>query len=261
MTKAISFLRLFNASALVAMGSGLVACGGGGAGTEYTQFANGFDFAVKAEVTSEDGKTTVIEVPSKGRVGADFEGSHTIEFKTADGTSMGKKKVKFATGDKRKEGCQEYVNVLGSAAIVEEEIVYGIGGKGTSNMMSGHDFVKVCPRWGFETTKPPEQITVKEGTIGMDRKWLHYIGDGDWVAAIDSLLEKKAQMGDQSRIRAWNIAVAVSKFDKNNPRFKALGPKFVEACHQIVDTFTTGPLAGKAKEDCLKNTKALFPDA
>ncbi len=261
MTNATSFLRFFNASALAVMGASLVACGGGGSGTGYTQFANGFDFAVKAEVTDADGKTTIIEVPAKGRVGADFEGSHSIEFKTADGTSMGKKKIKFATSDKRKEGCQEYVNVLGSAAIVEEEIAYGISMKGASNMMSGHDFVAVCPRWGFETTTPPEQITVKEGTIGMDRKWLHYIGDGDWVAAIDSLLAKEAQMGDQSRIRAWNLAVAVSKFDKNNPRLSALGPKFVQACHKIVDTFTTGPLAGKAKEDCLKNTKAVFPDA
>jgi hypothetical protein len=261
MTNASSFLRFFNASALMVMGASLVACGGGGAGTEYTQFANGFDFAVKAEVTSEDGKTTIIDVPARGRVGADFEGTHTIEFKTADGTSMGKKKLKLTPGDKRKEGCQDYINVLGSAAIVEEEIVYGVGIKGSSNMMSGHDFVKVCPRWGFETTKPPEQITVKEGTVGMDRKWLHYIGDGDWVAAIDSLLAKKKDVGDQSRIRAWNIAVAVSKFDKTNPRLKALGPKFVEACHRMEDMFKTGPMAGKAQADCLKNTKGLFPDA
>lgn len=260
MTRSADFWRRFTASSLALMGVGLVACGGGGA-IAPVQFANGFDFAVKAEVTDADGKTTIVEVPSKGRVGADFEGAHSVEFKTPDGTSMGKKKFKFATSDERKEGCQQYVNVLGSAAIVEEDIVYGVGIKGASKMMSGHDFVRVCPRWGFETTRPPEQITVKEGTVGMDRKWVHYIGEGDWVAAIDSLLATEKDVGDQMRIRAWNIAVAVSKFDKTNPRLAPLGPKFVEACHRMEDMFKTGPMAGKAKADCLKNTKALFPGA
>ena len=81
------------------------------------QFANGFDFAVKAEVTAEGGAVSTVEIPSKSRVGADIEGPVTIEFKTADGTSMAKKKYKISA--------------------------------------------KVCPRWGFETTKPPEAITVK----------------------------------------------------------------------------------------------------
>lgn len=258
MTTFARFSHWFTTSSLAFIGAGLVACGGAGGGDAApVQFANGFDFAVKAEVTDADGKTTIIDVPSKGRVGADFEGPHSVEFKTATGTSMGKKKFKF----ERKEGCQQYVNVLGSAAIVEEDIVYGVGIKGASNMMSGHDFVRVCPRWGFETTRPPDQITVKEGTVGMDRKWLHYIGEGDWVAAIDSLLATEKDVGDQKRIRAWNIAVAVSKFDKTNPRLAPLGPKFVEACHRIDDMFKTGPMAGKAKADCLRNTKALFPDA
>ena len=257
MTVQRTCLRILNASAIVALGIGLVACGGGG--PQYVQFANGFDFAVKAEVTSDGGATTTIEIPSKARVGADLDGPVTIDFKTADGTSMAKKKYKITTKDKRKEGCQEYINVLGSAAILEEEIVYGIGSKGGGTLLSGDDFATVCPRWGFETDKPPEAITVKEGTLGMDRKWLHYVGDGDWVAAIESLLAKEAQVGDQARIRAWNLAVAVHKHDPKNARLAALGPKFVAACHKIVDMFTTGPLAGKAKADCLKNAATLFP--
>jgi|GEM_PF-2918197 len=247
------------AAALVLAGGALGACGE--SGPKYAQFANGFDFAVTAKITDADGETQTLTVPSKGRVGADLEGSYTIEFLTPDGTSMKKKKFKFASGDKRKKGCQEYVNVLGSAAIVEEDIVYGAGIKGGGKLLCGYDHVKVCPRWGFETEKPPEKITVKEGTVGMNRTWLHYIGEGDWVASIDKLLAQKPQMGDQDRIRAWNIAFAVNKFDPDNPRLKAQGPKFVEACHKIVDMFKSGPLAGKAKKDCLKNAKAMFPDA
>jgi hypothetical protein len=139
----------------------------------------------------------------------------TIEFKTADGTSMAKKKYKISA--------------------------------------------KVCPRWGFETTKPPEAITVKEGTVGMDRKWLHYIGDGDWVAAIESLLAQKAQVGDQARIRAWNLAVAVHKVDPKNARLAPLGPKFVAACHEIVDMFTTGPARGEGQVRLPQEREVALP--
>lgn len=226
-----------------------------------TLFVNGFDFAVKVKATAESGDETIIDVPAKGRVPADLAGPYTVEYLHPDGTSMKKLKFKLTTEDKRKPRCIDVINVLGSAAIVEEDIAFGVGIKGRGKMTSGHDFVKMCPRWGFETTEPPKSITVKKGNIGMNLSWMHYMGDGDWVAAIDALLAKEPQMGDQSRIRASNIAFAVNKFDKDNPRLKAQGPKFKAACDTIVDMFTTGPLAGKAKKDCVANTKAMFPDA
>ena len=91
------------------------------------------------------------------------------------------------------------------------------------------------PALGFETTKPPEQITVEQGTVGMNRKWLHYISDGGWVAAIGSVLAKKAAVGDQARIRAWNLARASRRSARSSRR--------------------------RAIADCPDNARALFPDA
>lgn len=243
----------------VVLGAGVSACGKGG--PPYVQFANGFDFAVTAKVTDGSGHTTNLEIPAHGRVGADLEGENTIEFLTSSGASMEHRKYTFAKGDKRKKGCQEYVNVLGSAAILEEDIVYGVGLKGGGELLSGNRQAKVCPRWGFETKQPPAAVSVKGGasTVGMNLTWIHYLGEGDWLASVQTLLDRPPQRGDQDRILAWNIAVAVSKYDPNNPRLTALGPRFKDACHKIVDLFTTGPLAGKAEQDCLRNTQRLFP--
>lgn len=231
-------------------------------GPPYVQFVNGFDFDVTAKITNTSGTTSVV-IPAHGRVGADLSGDNTIELQTATGTVMESKQYTFATGDKRKKHCQEYVNVLGSAAIIEENLAYGVGLDGAGKLFSGNRQIKVCPQWGFETKQPPKNVRVKGGnsTVGTNVKWLHYIGEGDWLSSIDTLLAKPPKYGDQDRILAWNLAVAVSKYDPSNPRLAALGPRFKAACHNIVDAFTTGPLAGKAEQDCLSNTLRLFPGA
>jgi hypothetical protein len=241
----------------------LAACGSGSdtAQPPYVQFTNGFEFAVTAKITSSGGKTTELQLPARGRVGVDLAGEHTIELISASGVSMQTKTYEFAPRDKRKKRCLEIVNVLGSAAIVEEEIVYGAGGPGRVTLLGGDHHAKVCPRWGFETDAPPTSVKVDKYTPGIDLSWLHYAGDGDWHTTILTLLAKTPEMGDQDRIKAWNLAVAIHKFDPQNPRLAPLGPKFVQACHTIVDMFTTGPMAGKATKDCLANARALFPDA
>jgi len=237
---------------------GFMATGCGGEKEDYIQFANGFEFDVTAEITDESGGTQILVIPAKGRVGADLTGKATIEF-TSPKSSMKKKKYKFATKEDRKEGCFEYVNVLGSAAIVEEDLSFGVGIKSPDKLLLGRGHTKVCPRWGFETSERPESITVKEGTVGMNLTWLHYSGDGDWHASIEKLLSLPPAADDSHRIRAWNLAVAISKHDPDNARLEPLGPSFKAACGKIQDFFTTGPLAGKAEADCLRNTKGLFP--
>ncbi len=231
----------------------------GKSGPPYVQFANGLDFAVTAKVTTSSGKTETIEIPAHGLVGADLEGDNTIELLAPNGTVMESKKYTFASGDQRKKRCQEYVNVLGSAAIVEEDVVYGVGIKGGGQLLAGQRHAKVCPRWGFETKQPPTAVSVEGNSVGVNLTWLHYVGDGDWVASVQTLLDKPPQPGDQDRIIAWNLAVAVWKHDPKNPRLAPLGPRFEDACHKIVDMFTTGPLVGKAEQDCLRNTQRLFP--
>lgn len=251
---------------LIAIIAGLMVVGAGlavwlarrGPSQDFVQLANGFEFPVTVKVTAEGGKESTLTLPPKSRTGADFEGEYTLEFSSPKGV-MQSKKYTFATGDKRKKGCFQYVNVLGSAAIIEEEVVYGVGIKGSNKLLSGEHFVGVCPRWGFETEKPPEAVTVKQGKIGIDLKWLHYIGEGDWHASIGSLLALKPRVGDQPRIKAWNLAVAMSKHDPDNARFKALGPQFKQACTQIIDMFEGTAMAGKAQRDCLANANAVFP--
>jgi hypothetical protein len=127
--------------------------------------------------------------------------------------------------------------------------------------VSGQTLTKVCPTWSFDTKDPPEAISVKDGAIGRNHTWLHYVGDGDWTTSVKLLLAKKPQIGDQARIRAWNIAAAVHRVDPDDASLAALGPEFKAACGRIVDMFTTGPLAGKAQKTCLANAKAVFPAA
>lgn len=233
---------------------------GRGAALDFVQFTNGFEFPVTVKITAnEGGKETTLELPPKSRTGANLEGSHTLVFTGPKG-EMKSQKMKFAAGDARKKGCFEYVNVLGSAAIVEEDVVYGVGIKGGIKLLAGKDHVKVCPRWGFETEKPPEAISVKQDKIGMNLTWLHYVGEGDWHASITTLLARPPHGSDQDRILAWNLAVALSKQDPDNARLKALGPEFKAACGRMVDLFAGTAMAGKAQRDCMANAKSLFPD-
>ena len=214
----------------------------------YVQFVNGFDFYVTAKITNASG-TTSVEIPANGRIGADLAGENTIELRPPNGTAMERQQYTFATRDKRKKRCQEYVNVLGAAAIIKEEIAYGIDINSAGTLLSGNRQVKVCPQWGFETKQPPDNVRVKgRNNYSTTEKWLHYIGEGDWRTSIESLLAKPPNPADQDRIMAWNLAVAVSKDDPNNPRLAALGPQCKAACHKIVDYFTTGPLAGNAEK-------------
>ncbi len=247
----------------ISLGMGLLVAlagmGGCKSKDQYVQFANGFEFDVTAKLDCESGGEQTITVPAKSRVGAELSGKCEIEFESPEG-SMSKKNYTFEEPGERKDGCFEYVNILGSAAIVEEDMAYGIGIKSGDNLIMGREHVKVCPRWGFDET-PPESIAVEEGTMGMNKTWIHYDGDGDWHATIERLLSLEPPADDSYRIRAWNLAVAVSKHDPKNERLQALGPKFKAACAIIPDFFAGGPMAGKAEKDCLANAKALFPDA
>ncbi len=232
---------------------GLAACGGR---SDYVQFANGFDFEVTAKATSAEGKEQTIVIPAKGRVGAGLSGEYTVEFSSPTGV-IKEKKFKFTEAKEQKDGCFQYVNVMGSAAIIESDIAYGIDIQQPDRLHMGNWFSKICPRWGFDEV-PPESVTVEGNTLGLSKSWIHYEGEGDWVAAIDKLLAQKPMMGDQDRIMAWNIAFTVNKHDPNNARLAEQGPKFLAACDRIDDMFKTGPLAGKARTDCIANTKALF---
>ncbi len=223
----------------------------------YVQFVNGFEFEVQAKLTDASGKETTITVPAKGRVGAELSGAYKAEFIGPKG-EITKGSFKIAESKDRKKRCFEYVNVMGSAALIESDIAYGIDIAGSDNLVMGNLHTKVCPRFGLETKEPPEAVTVKDGDLGASLTWLHYQGEGDWHASITHLLSLPPAIDDSYRIQAWNIAFTVSKQDPGNARLAELGPSFLAACNTMQDMFVGTTMEGDGRRKCIKNTQALF---
>lgn len=196
----------------------------------YVQLVNGFDFPVTAKVKTEDGPEQVINIPAHGRVGADFAGSHTVEVSLKDGKFLSKEKVNFGDRGKRKERCQFFYNVLGSAAIIEEEVNYGIGGIPWVKLASGKTKVKLCPTWGFETLQPPEAISVKSDSLGATLKWMHYIDDGGWDTSVAELVKALPRETNKPLIiaQAQQIIRAVRTHDPDNQHLPALEALYKE---------------------------------
>ncbi|MFN3200404.1 MAG: hypothetical protein ACE366_18545 [Bradymonadia bacterium] len=229
-----------------------------GSGVDPIMFTNGFDFPVKAKIVDEGGSESTVEIPAHGRIGADLEGKHTITFSSPEG-KMKAVKYNFKDKSELKDECFYVINILGSASLLADEIAYGSSGLGGNYFYSGRDYFKVCPTWGFETEKPPEAVSVSEDTHGVALTWFHYDGEGDWYATIKKLLAQPPNISDQDRIRAWNLAVAVSKHDPKNERLPTLGPDFKAACEKMIDMFKGGPMEGQMPDKCRRNANALFP--
>ncbi len=213
---------------------GLVVIGGGVAAwlfmkapaKPYIQLVNGFDFPVTATVSSEGSDEQAFEIPAHGRVGADFTGKHTVEVTLKDGKVLSSEKVNF--GERKKERCQFFYNVLGSAAIIEEEVDYGIKGIPSVKLASGQTRIKLCPTWGFETAEPPKAIKAKKGKLYATHKWMHYIGDGGWDTSVAELVRRlpNATNKPQRIARAQRIVRAVRTHDPDNQHLAALQTLF-----------------------------------
>ena len=209
------------------IGAGLAACKSQALDEDYVQFVNGYDFAVTATVTDKAGKQQVFPIPAHGRVGKDFAGKQTVKVTLEGGAVLSDGKIKFGARDKRKERCLFFYNVLGSAAIINEEIVYGIGISPQVYSASGRITTKLCPTWGFETKKPPEAITTKNDSMGATLSWMHYVGDGTWRTSVARLLEglQRTKRPEQSKFQAQRIVGAILTHfpeDENLPAMKTL---------------------------------------
>jgi len=230
-----------------------------GSSVEPVQITNGFDFPVTVHITPEGSSERTLEVPAHGRVGLTAGGSHTIRATTASGEELSNKKYSFDEWGERKKGCVLFVNILGSAYVVSEEVKYGDNGMTpTASSIKGREFAKLCATWGLDVQEPPEAISVeKDYTGGRNLEWMHYRGEGDWHETVRALL--KQETADNSHLaRAWRIAIAVYKHDKDNPRLSGLGPEFKQGCMNATDFTTEGPLAYSNRKKCLKNHGVLF---
>jgi hypothetical protein len=118
-------------------------------------------------------------------------------------------------------------NVLGSAAILKDDINYGVGIKSKSKTTAGGTRVKFCYTWGFETKAPPKAIRVKKYTAGRNHSWMHYDGDGSWHTSLTSLLNNTSWPG-RARARAQKIIRAVLTHDPDNKKLPEMKKLFAQ---------------------------------
>ena len=195
---------------------------------DYVQFVNGFDFAVTATLTDDSDDKQTLQIPAHGKVGADLAGKYRIQVATTSGAAVSDEKVDFGPRGKRgSERCLFFYNILGSAAIVKDDIVYGVGIKSKSKMTCGMIQTKLCPTWGFETKEPPKAIKTKEFSVGRNHSWMHYMGDGSWHTSVQALL-KSDTWPERARAHAQRIMRGVVTHDPKNPKLPAIRELFAE---------------------------------
>lgn len=193
-------------------------------------FANGFDFPVTATIAGDGGKDQVLEIPAHGRVGADVAGKRQVKVTLKSGAALVDGAFDFGASDKRKAGCQLVFNVLGSAAIEEAEIDYGISILPSTTVLSGEPLTRVCPQWGFETKEPPKAVQVKKGQMSATVTWLHYVDDGSWRAAVAELLARLPKSTNPLRTEAALrlLVRTVITHDPANPALPGLKALFAQ---------------------------------
>lgn len=229
---------------------------------EPVQLVNGFDFPLTITMSREGGSESAYEVPPGGRVGVNVTGGYTVTAKKADGTELTSKKAEFGVDD---DACVEFYNPGGAANYVSEEIQYG-STTYTPKLSStaGRSHVKMCVTWGLDVEKPPESISTSDQyAMSKTYRWLHLHEEGDWVDSIDYLLgvqEREPTAENKHLTMAWNIAIGVHNHDRDNPRLKALGPRFHQMCTTGLSDIYKGILAENELKKCLNNHAVLFPE-
>jgi hypothetical protein len=216
--------RVFLGIGLVALAMGLGACS---KSNGHVHILNGFDFPVTATITSEGGATETHEVPARGKVTSDVFGKGSVKVVTASGALVSENEAVFGTPKPDQEPCQRAFNILGAAAIAQEDVIFGDGfGDPHYSLKAGSISEDFCTaRWVFED--PPESISVDAmGPGGRTIGWVHYIGDGSWATSVDALLGDTGEFKGQSRGGAQRIVQAVVTHDPSNPALAAIEARF-----------------------------------
>ncbi|MBL4683763.1 MAG: hypothetical protein JKY37_04175 [Nannocystaceae bacterium] len=219
-----SIPRIVVASALLTALTLAVGCAKSG-DEAYVQFVNGFEFDVTATVTNDEGETKTLPIPALGRTGADFVGSSEVRVETADGKLVSEGRADFGKRDEREDRCHFFYNVLGSAAIRNEGLVFGIA-HASSYTTAGVTRTNLCYSWGFETKEAPKSISTTEESVGQAHHWLHYIDDGSWHVTVRKLFNAKDP--DRKMGVAQQIVRAVGYHDPDNALLGEIKALFAE---------------------------------
>jgi hypothetical protein len=203
----------------------LAACGKGS--EPHVFVLNGLDIPVTVAISSEGGAETV-EVPPHGRATPDVSGKATVKVTSAAGEVISESEAQFGRPG-GSPGCYRIFNVMGAAAYVDEDVVYGTGfGKPEYRRRAGEITEDECGI-SFAFRAPPESIAVDQyGPAGDNRGWLHDDGDGGWVVAVNSLLDDNGPYASQSRGAAQRIVRAVVTHDPNNPALAAIKDRLTQ---------------------------------
>lgn len=187
---------------------------------------NGLDIPVVVAIDSEGG-TAKLELAPKSRANPVVSGKATVKVTTKAGALISESEAQLGKGGAK--GCYYVYNVMGAAAYVHEDVVYGTGfGKPEYRRRAGEITEQEC-YVSFAFRDPPEKIAVdKYGPRGDNRGWLHYEGDGGWVVAVNSLLDDTGQWASQSRGKAQRIVRAVATHDPQNPALAAIAQRLAQ---------------------------------
>jgi hypothetical protein len=187
---------------------------------------NGLDIPVVVAIDSEAGDTR-IELAPRGRANPAVGGKATVKVTTKDGNLISESEAQL--GKRGAKGCYYVYNVVGAAAYVHEDVVYGTGfGTATVRRRAGEITEQEC-YVTFAFREPSDKIAVdKHGPAGENRGWLHYEGDGGWVVAVNTLLDDTGQWASQSRGKAQRIVRAVVTHDPQNPALPAIAQRLAQ---------------------------------
>ena len=179
---------------------------------------NGLDIPVVVSIDSEGGKAK-LDLAPRSRATPNVSGKGTVKVTTKDGALISEHEAQFG----KPKGCKRVYNVMGAAAYVHEDVVYGTGfGTPQYRRRAGQISEEEC-YVSFAFTDPPQKIAVKQhGPAGDNRGWLHLEGDGSWVTAVNSLLDDDGQWASQSRGAAQRIVRTVVTHDPSNPALPAI---------------------------------------
>lgn len=182
---------------------------------------NGLDIPVTVSIESDGGKRK-LQLAPKGRVATGgVSGKATVKVTTKAGALISESPAQL--GKARNRGCYNIINVMGAAAYVHEDVVYGSAfGTPQVRRRAGTVTEQECGV-SFAFREPPQAVTVnKYGPSSDSRGWLHMDGDGGWVHAVTSLLDDTGQWASQSRGAAQRIVRAVVTHDPQNPALPAI---------------------------------------
>lgn len=185
---------------------------------------NGFDIPVVVTIEPEGGGSTRLELKPKSYARPHVSGKAKVKVTTAKGDLISENEAHFAKPGTK--GCYSIYNVMGAAAYVHEDVLYGEGiGAATVRQRAGTISERECGV-SYAFVEPPDSVTVdRYGPAGDNRGWLHLVDDGSWVIAVNTLLDDTGEFASQSRGKAQRIVRAVVTHDPNNPALPAIAER------------------------------------